>query len=230
MPHVPPLITQADKPYDLIDLTQWNRQEHFTFFMGTGSQIHMSASLPFETMADYLASHKLRRFSTILYLLWRCANETQAFRVSAVHHTAEELPREPVLFRKLDVCFPVLDNEEVAKNALVHLDTSFQESYRTITEAIDDIKCGKRDNMFADGHPCLLVSHIPYPFDDLEMTSIHKHMLIPSVFVGVPRTREGRAVLPISLSIHHAFADGMDIVTFFKKLEHFFEHPEEALL
>lgn len=224
-----PLIPQHSKTYDLIDFTQWNRQEAFTFFMETGTQVHLSASLPFETMSTYLAAHNLRRFSTILYLLWRSANEVESLRVSAVHHSGEDNPREAVLFRELDISFPVLNGENIPVNTSVHLDPAFSTSYQRITKAIEDVRKGKAENMFADGHPFLLVSHIPYPFDDCEMTSIHKHMLIPTVMVGTPRKREGFDVLPISLSVHHAFADGMDLVAFFKKVEAYFKNPEEAL-
>ena len=85
MPAALPLIPQDGTGYDLIDLPRWNRQESFRFFMETGTQIHLSASVPFDEMARYLAAHDIRRFSTILYLLWRCANEVEALRVSAVH-------------------------------------------------------------------------------------------------------------------------------------------------
>lgn len=224
-----PLIPQDKKAYDLIDLTRWNRQESFSFFMKTGTQVHLSASVPFEAMSCYLATHNLRRFSTILYLLWRCANEVEALRVSAVHHSGEDKPREAVLFRELDLSFPVLNREGIPINTLVHLDPAFETSYQRITAAIDSVRSGKSENMFADGHPCLLASHIPYPFDDCEMTSIHKHMLVPTVIVGTPRKREGLDVLPVALSIHHAFADGMDLVAFFKKLEAYFQHPEKVL-
>ena len=229
MPAALPLIPQDGTGYDLIDLPHWNRQESFRFFMETGTQIHLSASVPFDEMARYLAAHGLRRFSTILYLLWRCANEVEALRVSAVHCSGEENPREAVLFRELDVSFPVVNPEGIPINVLVHLDPAFETSYRRITAAIDSIRNGESKNIFADGHPCLLVSQIPYPFDDFEMTSIHKHMLIPTAFVGAPRKREGLDVLPVSLSVHHAFADGMDMVAFFKKLEDCFQHPEEML-
>lgn len=229
MPSKLPLIPQDNLPYHLIDPYSWNRQDSFDFFMSCGTQLHMSASIPFAALNDYLKEHQLRRFSTILYLVWRCANETQEMRISAVHHPGKNDPRVPVLFHELNLAFPVLDSKEDPKNVITKLDQAFSSSYQRITEAIEEVRLSSRDNVFTDSSPCLLVSTVPYGFDDFQMTSIHRHMLIPTVIVGSPHMRNNIESLPVSLSIHHAFADGITMATFFKKLEAYFLNPTKAL-
>jgi len=71
------------------------------------------------------------------------------------------------------------------------------------------------------------------PWFTFNSFSVHNHGIkdyfVPSFEAGGFTMKEGKIVMPLSITVHHATTDGYHLKCFFERLQYLMDHPEEWL-
>jgi chloramphenicol O-acetyltransferase type A len=201
-----------------LDLQTWRRREHYELFR--------AAVQPFFAMTVELDVTRLRDrcdgpdkpsfFLSALYACLRAASDTEAFRLRL-------RPEGVWLHDSLGVTSTVLRDDDTFAFVRIGLTDTLEQF---LEQGQRELKRARDIRQPLD---------IPPPGDD----ALLYHSTIPwlrfTAFTNaigkaddsVPRvvfgrcTREGpRATMPVSVEVHHAVADGLDVARFIERLQH----------
>lgn len=214
--------------YSFVDMNSWSRAADFDFFIAADSQMRICADVEVGPLRVYAREHDLRFFHCVAYMVARCINEIDVFRLSAIHHPTEADPRVPILYERRDLSYPVLNEAGNPVNLVVGYDPDFEVFYpRSIAAA--DAAARENVNTFTENDAHFILTYLPIHFTDLGMTSTKMRMQMPAVGVGKYEQEDDGCKMPVSLAYAHAFADGMQLVRFYEMLESLCCNPAAAL-
>lgn len=207
-----------------IDINTWSRKNSHDFF-----QTFQNPNISITTEIDCtqaLASAKEKGESFFIYYIYAmlCAmNEIEEFRYRV------DLQGDIFIYDTIDITTPIMLNEK-GDCAIVRipLERDFDLFYKKATEIIEKAKLQTESNFSKsnldeenDPYGTIFLSATP----DLYFTSLvgaqerKEGNSYPLLNVGKAIKREGKMVMPVAITISHAFADGMHISKFFKRIE-----------
>jgi len=213
--------------FTLLDRETWDRCTDFDFFMDKGMCIHCCANVEVGKPVRLLKERGLRFFIPMVYLVGRCLNGIEGFRVSAEHYPTHEDARVPVRLDRRDASFPILNSAGNPMNVLVEFSDDFEAFYDRAT-AVADAAVERGVNTFSQGNACFIMSYVPLAFTDISGYSLEKPSLIPVVIVGKYTWDGDKCTMPVSLTVPHAFVDGMQIAEFYERLQGYCDDPLAA--
>ncbi|WDD96683.1 CatA-like O-acetyltransferase [Thalassomonas actiniarum] len=204
-----------------IDLCSWNRRNHYEFYKDfTDPCFNLCVSVDVSNAVNYARQHQLSVFLTLLYLSNKATNAVEAFR------------------RRLDSEKNVWQVDCTRPSATVlKEDETFNFCDFTYTEKLQDfVRKGREQMQEAKSEPALVnVSNHPeqifysvIPW--LEFTS-YKHAAnagfndVPKIVFGKITAKnasapdEERLMMPVSVELNHALADGLDIARYIAAFE-----------
>lgn len=208
----------------IVDINTWKRKNSFDFFLNFQNPNISITSEVDCTQAMHAAKQNNESFFLYYVYAMLCAmNEIEEFRYRI---NAKE---EVVLYDEIDITTPIILNEEGDCCIVrIPLKDSFEAYY---SHAMDIVKAAKQEteSNFSksnlddekDPYGTIFLSATP----DLYFTSLvgaqenRYGNSYPLLNVGKAIIREGKLMMPVAITISHAFADGLHITRFFQKIE-----------
>jgi chloramphenicol O-acetyltransferase type A len=204
-----------------IELSQWDRREHFEFFQGRRNPCLCIAScINVESLTQYRIGNSIRLTDCVYYAVMLAVNTVKEFRYRLVN-------RSPVEFSRVNAAFTyVPSGKELHSNCVAPFDRQF-----TIFQ--QNIQCS-RDK--ADINPTLTP-------EGGESQGLVYMTCLPTVFFTslanpwgdpwvdtVPRVAFGKVndekMMPISIEVLHSFVDGRHVGEFLESVQEVVANPQ----
>lgn len=209
-----------------IDQTTWPRREYFYYFtkmMPTGFTLNVD--LDVTTTKEWLAARQFKFNAAYLYLVSKVITQLPEFRIGRTDDG--QLVRYDVLHPSYSVMHA---DDHTISSLWTAYDANFNrfyENYLADQKQFGDVhtpmpKAPQSANTYMIGSiPWThFTSYTPLPFTPL-------NTFFPVVQAGKFVNEAGRWQMPLSVTIHHAVADGYHVSQFFERLQVAFDHPDE---
>ncbi|MGV3538423.1 MAG: CatA-like O-acetyltransferase [Rufibacter sp.] len=201
-----------------IPLQGWEREEHFLFFKNfTQPFFNVHTELDITALYHFCRKTHTSIFLTYLYATLQAARSTENFRLRL---EGEQV----VLFDGLDLSTTLLKQNKT----IAFLSLPYAESLQTFcTQARELIDAAKHSKELFIGHqgPDLLhLTTLPwFKFNGMEhATSVNPGEAgIPKIAFGRMDKTADRVILPVSVALHHALADGYHVHLFLEQMHHY---------
>ena len=208
----------------IIDINTWERKENYEFFLGfQNPTISITSEVECAGAKARAKAAGESFFLHYLYAVLRAVNEIPEFRFRI------DAEGRVVYFDHVDMLTPIKVKEN-GRFFTIRLpwNTDFQTFYTTAKAIINDIdpngnpydmeKVGGKDLL-----DVILLSATPdLYFTSLTCTQEHRHgSNYPLMNAGKAILKEGKLVMPITMTIRHGFIDGHHLSLFYKKVEEF---------
>lgn len=191
----------------LIDLDTWARREHFEHYRrAVPCSYALTTEVDVTALVPALREASRRTYVAQIWALATIVNRHDEFRMRV-----DEEGR-PAVWRRCDPAFTILNPD---RETFVCASTPYDEDFGRFHDAASEVLDRHRDStgLFPDGPPephCFDVSSIPWTSFTgftlvLPRESDH---LLPIFTLGRHVERDGRTLLPVSVQVHHAAADG----------------------
>lgn len=209
----------------IIDIETWERKDNYRFFQNFANP-WIAITSEVECTEAYSSAKSTGRsfFLYYLYAILRAANETKEFRFR------NDKEGNVVYHDQVDVITPIAVPGKTFYTVRIpyHKDfsTFHNEARRIITSIPADGDPYETDKRIAEkgDFDVILLSAIPkLYFTSVTYTQyqVGHSMDYPLMNAGKAIEREGKRVMPIALTVSHAFVDGAHIALFFEKVELF---------
>lgn len=212
----------------IIDTKTWERGDNFCFFQGfANSWISFTGEV--DCTAAYAAA-KAKGESFFVYYLYAITRAVNEIRELRTRRTKEG---EIVWYDAVDVITPIAVPGRTFFTVRIPYSADFKTFYtearRIITTIPEDGDPYGTDKAIAEqgDFDVFLLSAIPkLYFTSITYTqqSVGHPLDYPLMNAGKAIVREGKRVMPVALSVDHAFADGRHISLFFEKVEEYLKN------
>ncbi len=205
--------------YKVIDRDTYYRKEVYRHFTeDCKCSVSMTAHLDVTELADYSKKTNTKFYINFLYLLSKVLNSRDDYKMGYLHHTDELIcfdvihPTHYVFHEDTETCTPVY--------------SEYCEDYKTFyTDILKDIEKAKQTQKYgldAENHPNWFdASYIPWlSYDSLNIELPDGYLYFaPIVNWGKYRKENGRLLMPVTVRLNHAVADGFLVANVFRLLQ-----------
>lgn len=205
----------------MIDMAQWDRKEHFAYFRQMDyPQFNVCAPADISGFIQHIRDRSLPFYYAMIYAVTVSANRVRNLRYRIRGGSVAEHDR-------LHPSFTALDKD----TGLFKYVTA--EMYGDMDEFIQNAREKERaqKGLFGDGSneardDLLYLTCLPWvSFTHVSHTiKLDKDDSIPRISWGKYYTEGSRTLLPFSLQVNHALADGFHVGQFFEELRAFMEN------
>ena len=178
----------------------------------------MTARIDVTDLVDYSKRTDTKFYINFLYLLTKVLNSRDDYKMSYIWQTDELIcydkinPIQYVFHEDTETCSPVY--------------STYYEDYETFYKAaVDDIETAKENreyNLDSENHPnwfdASYISWLSYDSLNIELPDGYLYFL-PIINWGKYREENGKLMMPITVRLNHAVADGYLIANVFRLLE-----------
>lgn len=202
-----------------IDPSSWPRMQTFYYFSQMDpTGYSLTVELDVTALRRTLKTRELKFYPAYLWLVTKNLNDDPAFRLEKQGEqigTYDTLTPLYAVFHEDDKSFSMMWTE---------FDPDFSAFYRAFTE--NQIRYGANHGFLSQPEtppPANAYTVSCLPWVSFQHFAIHSYGLkdyfFPSVEVGKFVFRDGRCLLPLSLTCHHAASDGYHVAQFLKRLQ-----------
>lgn len=205
--------------YRVIDKDAYYRKDVFRHFSeDCKCSTSMTARIDVTELVNYSSRNQTKFYINFLYILSKVLNSRDDYKMGYLQKTDELIcydlihPTHYVFHKDTQTCTPVY--------------TTYREDYDVFYKnAFDDIKRAKQTRKYGldmANHPNWFdASYIPWiSYDSLNIELPDGHLFFaPIVNWGKYREENGRIVMPVSVRMNHAIADGFLIANVFRLSE-----------
>ena len=197
-----------------IDISTWNRREHFAFFRKVDLPFYnVNTQVDITGLPELAKSKSISINSLLIFLTIQSMNQIDNFRYrirddsvylhDAVHPSFTHLKKGEELFRIITMDF---DND------LKRFDDKLKQAVEESTSYFDLSKAAGRDDL-------VFMSALPWiSFTGLDHTlSLDKDDAIPRVSWGRYVTNAEQTLLPFNIRVNHVVVDGLHLGLFFEE-------------
>lgn len=210
-----------------IDFDSWDRKQYFYYFtkmLPTGYSL--SVEVDITNTYSLIKKENRKFFPAYLYLISRLITEQQEFRIAKQD---DQLGYYEVLHPSY-ACFH--EDDKTMSNMWTEYNPDFEAFYRNYIED---------QNQYAENHGILAKPYIPpdnscmigmlpwirfTSYSPIPYGSDNQHYF-PVLQAGKFFERDNKKMMPLSIMVHHAVADGYHVGLFLKKFQTCMSHPEE---
>jgi len=198
-----------------INLDKWPRRKHYEMYRNFDfPHFSVTANVDITDLYRKVKQEKLSFFATMLYYVINSLNQIPEFRYrirgeEVVEHDLVH-PSYTVLVDDDLFCFVTTEFSTDFTDFMSRVDNDID--LAKIHKSLDDIP-GKDDLVYISAVPWVSFTSLTHPFDTKHPDSI------PRISWGKFHEEDGRIVIPLSLSAHHALCDGIHVGKFFRVLE-----------
>ncbi|MBR3294059.1 MAG: chloramphenicol acetyltransferase [Oscillospiraceae bacterium] len=205
--------------YRIIDKESYYRKGVFRHFTeDCKCSVSMTARLDVTGLVAFSRATHTKFYINFLYLLAKALNSRDDYKMGYLWQTNELIcydkinPTQYVFHEDTETCSPVY--------------TEYCEDYRRFYErALSDLEAAKQSREYAldtENHPnwfdASYISWLSYDALHLELPDGYLHFA-PIVNWGRYREENGRLMMPVSVRLNHAIADGYLVAKVFRLLE-----------
>jgi len=208
-----------------IDQTTWSRRDYFYYFtkmMPTGFTLNVDIDVT--ATKEWLAARDLKFNAAYLYLVSKVIAQTPEFRIGRTEEG------QLIRYEVLHPSYSVMHTDDHSISSLwTAYDPDFQQfhcNYLADLATYGDQrtpmpKAPQSGNVYMIGSiPWThFTSYTPLPFTPL-------NTYFPIIQAGKYELEAKRWQMPLSVTIHHAVADGYHVSQFLEQVQLAFDHPE----
>lgn len=207
------------------ELQDWPRQEAFDhFYHQVVTAVTLTADVDVAPLLQACRERGLRFFPSFLHLLSRVVNRHDAFKMG---HNAEG---EPVIWKQVSPSYTVFQEEDSSFYSLsTEYVPAFETFYRQVVLDIEQSKPLQGPRWKEEPPNRFYVSCIPWlHYRGFSMQMYGDGKLLCPIFTWGKFERSGdKTVMPLTVQIHHASADGFHIAQLFQELQWEVDHFSE---
>lgn len=202
-------------PPRVLDLTNDPRRAHFAYFRTMANPyLSVTANCDITALREKTVRESLPFFLSLLYCAIGAANAVPELRRRIRGEDAVEYDRcdssHTVALPDGSYCYCRLDCAKPFAEFLPYAQAEVER-----VKAAPDIDDGD------DGDSLFFVSSLPWiSFTGLSLPTPSPADSNPRITFGKFFPQEGRILLPVNLTVHHALVDGLHAARFFAELEH----------
>ena len=204
-----------------IDIQKWERREIYRFFKDYDEPYYgITMNLECSAAYDYAKSNKYSFFLYYLYLVLKAVNQTEAFKYRIegdelflydVINGSATIDRDNGTFG-----FSYIPYFEDVRH---YMDRATEEVIEVrMSDQLIRQEIGENIIHFSS-LPWLQFTHVSHPRNYKRRDSI------PKITVGKYNLNGKKKMIPVSVHVNHAVADGLHVGQFFNKLQHLFLNP-----
>lgn len=201
-----------------IDLNTWDRKEYYDWFTTKNRcKINMTMNIDATNLIKMIKDNKLRHYPVFTYIVSKILNASDEFKMN--YDKEGNLGIYDVIYPR----FPLFHENDKKISILW---TEYSDDFKVFYDRfITDINTyGEKRSMTAKGEfppNCFDMSMLPWSsftsFDCPPTSDVV--WLPPFVMVGRFFESNGKFLLPVSISVHHAVCDGYHVSKFFNMLQ-----------
>lgn len=204
-------LRMDNEAYKILDLNSYYRKgvyDHFTKDCKCSTSI--TARVDVTALYDYSKAKGTKFYINFLYLLTKVLNSRDDYKMVYRYQTQDLLvynkinPIHYVFHKDTETCTPVYS--EYFEN--------YELFYKNITSDIEKVKQNRAYNLQYDAHPnwfdASYISWLSYDSLNLELPDGYFHFL-PIINWGRFRIENDRKMMPLTIRLNHAVADGYHI-------------------
>lgn len=203
--------------YELIDMQKFDRADYFNYFMSMGTTIEFTAKVDVTKVIEKCKNDTLNFQAVILYHLYKVVNTIDNFKFDVL---------EDKLI-KWDKIVPTFSSINKKSNLFFTLYADMQENcadyneqyQKTVENYADSTTIVPQGNLPGN---VFNVSCIPWlHFEHFSSNSkTIENQVIKMITLGkYEQQTDGNFVLPLTIQISHAIADGYHVALFFNQLQ-----------
>lgn len=204
-----------------LDIENWNRKEHYSYFKELDyPHFSICGNVDITEFIKFVKENGSSFFLSFLYASAKTANSIEAFRY--------RIRKDKVAVHdKVSPSFTVMTSKEVFSFCTVDFEDDYKEFYTSASREIEKAKDkviiedepGRDDLLYITCIPWVSFTNITHPIQMRPVDSI------PRISWGKYFEENGRMKLPLSVQAHHALVDGMHIGQYFIKLQEMLNNP-----
>jgi len=207
--------------YRLINTSTWKRYEHFRHFYDEAPcSVSICDDIDVTDLKNACSVKKKSFYVSFLYVTAHIINSHEEFRLTAIDSAASEYLM-PAVWDRVDVVHNVFhEDTETYTNTFTLYKDDFSAFYKNCCEDIDR---AKRLSVMSVPSPSNVFEASCVPWRHFTSIGIVAEpvVLTPIVAWGAFQPKDGRIMMPLSIQIHHAAADGFHISRFLNEAEDF---------
>jgi len=194
--------------YKVIDKEKYYRSGVFRHFSeDCKCSTSMTARINVTPLKDYSDRAGTKFYINFLYLLSKVLNSREDYRMSYLYQT-----KELIVYDKINPTHYIFhEDTETCTPVYTEYDTSYKDFYKACEEDIEKAKQTREYKLDSENHPnwfdASYISWLSYDALHLELPDGHLYFM-PIVNWGKFREENGRLMMPVSVRMNHAAADG----------------------
>jgi chloramphenicol O-acetyltransferase type A len=178
----------------------------------------MTARIDVTDLAEYSRKTETKFYINFLYILSKVLNSRDDYRMGYLWQTEELIcydvinPAQYIFHEDTETCTPVYTD----------YDPEYETFYKNAVSDIENAKKTREYGLDMANHPnwfdASYISWLSYDSLNIELPDGHL-FFAPIINWGKYREEDGRLVMPVSVRLNHAIADGYLIANVFRLLE-----------
>lgn len=205
--------------YRIIDKEKYYRSgvyRHFT--EDCKCSVSMTARIDVTELAEWSEKSGTKFYLNFLYILSKVLNSREDYRMGYIWQTDELIcydvinPTQYIFHEDTETCTPVYS---------VYCE-DYEEFYRNAAADAEKAKATREYGLDAENHPnwfdASYISWLSYDSLNIELPDGYLYFL-PIINWGRYRQENGRLMMPVSVRLNHAVADGFLVANVFRLLE-----------
>lgn len=209
---------------EFLDLDAWPRRKQYEFFR-VMDYPHVNISFPLDItlLQAYCKANGLSITHSILYISARTANSIKEFRLRirgdrvVVHEQVD--PSYTVLREDESFSFCTVEYSDNPKTLMKRAAIQQKKVY---DEMVLEDEPGRDDYLYISVLPWISFTNMTHPVHMNPTDSV------PRLVWGKFYTAEGKTLLPYSVQVHHALADGVHIGKFVSLFQALADNPADT--
>ena len=213
--------------YKKLDITGWNRKDHFKFFRSYDNPFfNICSELNVQKLYDFTKNNNLSFFVCLLFFSLKAANKIEEFRYRILND-------EVVIYDRVNAGSTVLNDDDTFSFSYFDYNSDLKIFHTEVAELFkkfvnDTSDLDSRDSDLNMIHysiiPWISFSSISHP------RKLNTDDSIPKIVFGKYHNKDGKLMMPISVEVHHSLMDGLHVGNYLKLLQKLFNNPPDIQL
>ena len=202
--------------YKVIDIENWDRKKLFKMYTTSLKVVmNLTVEVDVSSVVKFAKQNNKKFYNCMIYIISKAVNKREEFRYGLNEKG------ELVLWDFVSPSYTDFDKETEKFNKFVTVyDSDFETFYNRITKDREDNK-GKTG--FIENQPINAFDMTCLPWVHYKSFDMHVDcdtpMYFPIVSFGKYENIDGKFMLPLTINMHHALADGYHVSRFFSDVE-----------
>lgn len=204
--------------YKVINMNEYYRKDVFHHFAQTKCSISMTSRIDVQSLYDYSKKTNTKFYINFLYLLAKTLNSREDYRLAWLYQTNQLIvydkinPTQYIFHEDTETCTPVYTN----------YDPDYKKFYQNASKDIEMAKKTHGYGLDTLNHPnwfdASYMSWVSYDSLNIELPDGYLFFM-PIINWGRYRKENGKLVMPVTVRLNHASADGYLLAKVYKILE-----------
>lgn len=204
--------------YELIDMKNFDRADYFQYFMSVGTTIEFTAKVDVTKTIKKCEIDKLNFQAVMLHMLYKAVNSVENFKLDVLGGELIKWNKVVPTFSSMNksnkLFFTLFVN--MCENC-VDYNAQYLKTVKEYAHSATIVPQGVLpDNVFN-------VSCVPWlHFEHFSSNSkINENKIVKMITFGKYEQINGQLVLPLTMQVSHAIADGYHVALFFERIQEY---------